>query len=337
MNRKIRVLVVDDSAFFREALRYHLSREPGVEIAGEAGDAAAAIKKIQELNPDVITLDIEMPGMNGIDFIRKVMPGYAIPVVVVTSANTKVFDALRAGALDFVVKPDSRKNQETFFAELKAKIKGSVTVNRSMLKAMSAPLPEKPGKQPKYGIIAIGASTGGTEAIYRIVRDLPESVPGIVVVQHMPPVFTRMYAERLNNSCALEAKEAENGDRICPGKLLVAPGDFQMRIKKSPEGYFVECRKEGKVSGHCPSVNVLFQSVAEKAGADAIGILLTGMGKDGAEGLLQMRKTGARTMGQDEATSVVYGMPKVAYELGAVEKRLPLQEIPRELLKLLGY
>lgn len=337
MNRKIRVLVVDDSAFFREALRYHLSRDPGVEIAGEAEDAASAIRKIEELNPDVITLDIEMPGMNGIDFIKRLMPGYAIPVVVVTSANASVFDALRAGALDFVVKPGNRKNQEAFFTELNAKIKGSVTVNRSFLKTMRSPLPAKPGKQTKYGIIAIGASTGGTEAIFRIVRDLPETVPGIVVVQHMPPVFTRMYAERLNNSCALEAKEAENGDRICPGRLLVAPGDYQMRIKKAADGYYVECRQEGKVNGHCPSVNVLFQSVAEKAGSDAIGILLTGMGKDGADGLLQMRKNGARTIGQDEASSVVYGMPKVAYEIGAVEKQLPLQEIPQGLLKMLEY
>lgn len=330
-------MIVDDSAFFREALRYHLSRDPDVEIVGEALDAAATVKKIEELNPDVITLDIEMPGMNGVDFIKKIMPGYAIPVVVVTSANARVFDALRAGALDFVVKPSNRNNQDAFFSELKAKIKGSVMVNHSFLRTMSCPIPAKPLRQPKYGIIAIGASTGGTEAIYRIVRDLPENVPGIVVVQHMPPVFTRMYAERLNSSCALEAKEAENGDRICPGRLLIAPGDYQMRIKKAADGYFVECRQEGKVSGHCPSVNVLFQSVAEKAGRDAIGVLLTGMGKDGAEGLLQMRMMGAKTFGQDEATSVVYGMPKVAYEIGAVEKQLPLQEIPQELLKALGY
>lgn len=337
MKRKIRVLVVDDSVFFREAMRYHLSGEPDMEIAGEAGDAAAAVKKIEELCPDVITLDIEMPGMNGINFLKKMMPGYAIPVVVVTSANTKVFDALRAGALDFVVKPDNRQNQAAFFNELKTKIKGSAAANRSFLKTINNPFLEKPNKQLKYEIIAIGASTGGTEAIYRIVRDLPKNIPGIVIVQHMPPVFTRMYAERLNNSCALEAKEAENGDHICPGRLLVAPGDYQLRVRKSGNGYFVECRKEGKVNGHCPSVDVLFHSVAEKAGKDAIGILLTGMGKDGAEGLLQMRKSGARTFGQDEATSVVYGMPKEAYDMGAVEKRLPLQEIPQELLRTLGY
>lgn len=337
MNQKIRVLVVDDSVFFREALRYHISREPGLEIAGEAGDAAAAIKKIDELKPDVITLDIEMPGMNGVDFIKKVMPGYAIPVVVVSSANAKVFDALRAGALDFVVKPDSRQGQTSFFNELKTKIKESVSVNRSFLKTMNNPYGGKPNRQSKFGIIAIGASTGGTEAIYRIVMELPKSIPGIVIVQHMPPVFTRMYAERLNNTCALEAKEAVSGDRLYPGRLLVAPGDYQMRIRKTGDGYSVECRKEEKVSGHCPSVDVLFQSVAEKAGADAIGILLTGMGKDGAEGLLKMRQKGARTIGQDEATSVVYGMPKEAYDMGAVEKRLPLQEIPQELLRILGY
>ena len=338
IKKVIRVLVVDDSVFFREALRYHISREPGMEIAGEAADAATAVKRIEELNPDVITLDIEMPGMNGIDFLKKVMPGYAIPVVVVSSANKKVFDALGAGALDFVVKPDRESMGQTlFFNELKVKLKIAVTANRSILKKMNNPYGERSlNKHPQYGVIAIGASTGGTEAIFRVIQDLPANIPGIVIVQHMPPVFTRMYAERMNNSCAFEAKEAKSGDRVYPGRLLVAPGEYQMRLKKAGDGYYVECNKEAKVSGHCPSVDVLFQSVAEKAKGDAIGILLTGMGKDGAEGLLEMRKKGARTFGQDEATSVVYGMPKVAYDIGAVEKQLPLQDISKELLKILG-
>lgn len=339
MNRKIRVLVVDDSIFFREAMRYHISRDPDMEIAGEAGDAVTAVRKIEELNPDVITLDIEMPGMNGIDFLKKVMPGYAIPVVVVSSANVRVFDALRAGALDFVAKPDSRQGmgQTSFFNELITKVKGFAAVNRSILKNMVNPYHEKLKKHTKYEMIAIGASTGGTEAIYKVVRDLPNDIPGIVIVQHMPPVFTRMYAERLNNSCALEAKEAENGDQIVPGRILVAPGDYQMRVRKAGGNYYVECRKAEKVNGHCPSVDVLFHSVAEKAGTDVIGILLTGMGRDGAEGLLEMRKKGARTFGQDEASSVVYGMPKEAYNMGAVEKQLPLNEIPQELMRILGY
>lgn len=335
MIKTIRVLIIDDSVFCREALRYHISADPVLEIVGEAGDAASALRKIDELHPDVITLDLEMPGMNGIEFLKRVLPGYAIPVVVVTSANTKVFDALQAGALDFVVKPDSRQAQSTFFSDLKRKLKVAAAANRSF--QGKAPYVDKPVRRSKYAMIAIGASTGGTEAIYNVVKDLPKTTPGIVIVQHMPPVFTRMYAERLNNSCEMEAKEAETGDRIREGRILVAPGDYQMRVRKTGDGYIVECRKEEKVNGHCPSVDVLFRSVAEKVGAEAIGILLTGMGRDGAEGLYEMRKRGARTLGQDELTSVVYGMPKEAYKLGAVEKQLPLPEMPQELMKILGY
>lgn len=334
MMKKIRVLIVDDSAFFREAMRFHILSDPGLEIVGEAWDAASTVKKIDELRPDVITLDIEMPGMNGIEFLKTILPVFAIPVVVVTSANKMVFDALQAGALDFVVKSDNRQAQASFFSELKTKLKVAANANRSFLgRSMQG---DKPTRHSKYAMIAIGASTGGTEAIYRVVRDLPKNTPGIVVVQHMPPVFTRLYAERLNNTCTMEAKEAENGDRVIPGRILIAPGEYQMRVRKTGDGYIVECRQEEKVSGHCPSVDVLFHSVAEKVGAEAIGILLTGMGRDGAEGLAEMRKRGARTIGQDEPTSVVYGMPKEAYKLGAVEKQLPLPEIPVELMRMLG-
>jgi two-component system chemotaxis response regulator CheB len=337
MKKKIEVLIVDDSIFFREALNMQLSRDPDLIVVGEAQDAAEAIVKIEALKPDVITLDVEMPGMNGIEFLRRVMPRYAIPVVVVSSVNSCVFDALSAGALDFVAKPDTRARigYDLFINELKVKIKVASTANRSILKTMTNG-PEAPASSAKQpGIIAIGASTGGTEAIYEVVKELPRNIPGIVVVQHMPPVFTRMYAERLNNSCILEAKEAENGDRIYPGRMLVAPGDFQLRVKKGPGGYFVECTKEEKVSGHCPSVDVLFQSVADKAEGDAIGILLTGMGSDGAKGLLEMRRKGAITIGQDESTSVVYGMPRVAYEIGAVGKQLPLGKISAEIMRIL--
>jgi two-component system chemotaxis response regulator CheB len=337
MKKKIEVLIVDDSIFFREALNMQLSRDPDLIVVGEAQDAAEAIVKIEALKPDVITLDVEMPGMNGIEFLRRVMPSYAIPVVVVSSVNSCVFDALSAGALDFVAKPDTRARigYDLFINELKVKIKVASTANRSILKAMTNG-PEAPASSAKQpGIIAIGASTGGTEAIYEVVKELPRNIPGIVVVQHMPPVFTRMYAERLNNSCILEAKEAENGDRIYPGRMLVAPGDFQLRVKKGPGGYFVECTKEEKVSGHCPSVDVLFQSVADKAEGDAIGILLTGMGSDGAKGLLEMRRKGSITIGQDESTSVVYGMPRVAYEIGAVGKQLPLSKISAEIMRIL--
>lgn len=340
MKKKTRVLIVDDSVFFRSALKLHLSNDLGLEVVGEAADAAEAIVQIEEFKPDVLTLDVEMPGMNGIEFIKKVMPRYAIPVVVVSSASGSVFDALRAGALDFVAKPDTkaRTGYDFFINELKVKIKVAATANRSILKTMNR-IPDKDKKgvfSSQSCIIAIGASTGGTEAIYELVKELPRDIPGIVIVQHMPAVFTRMYAERLNNSCMLEAKEAEDGDKVYPGRLLVAPGDYQMRIRKSAGGYIVECKKEEKISWHCPSVDALFHSVAEQARNNAIGILLTGMGSDGAEGLLEMRNNGARTFGQDESTSVVYGMPKVAYELGAVEKQLPLHQISAELLKVLN-
>lgn len=339
MKKKIEVLIVDDSIFFREALSMQLSRDPDLVVVGEAQDAADAIVKIEALKPDVVTLDVEMPGMNGIEFLRRVMPRYAIPVVVVSSVNSCVFDALSAGALDFVAKPDirARIGYDLFINELKVKVKVASTANRSILKTMTSAAeaaPKPSVKQP--GIIVIGASTGGTEAIYEVVKALPRNVPGIVVVQHMPPVFTRMYAERLNNSCILEAKEAENGDRVYPGRMLVAPGDFQLRVRKSAGGYFVEITKEEKVSGHCPSVDVLFHSVADKAEGDAIGVLLTGMGSDGAKGLLEMKKKGAITIGQDETTSVVYGMPKVAYDIGAVGKQLPLNRISAEILRILN-
>lgn len=336
MKKKTRILIIDDSSFFRGVLNMYLSRDADLEVAGEAQHASQAISKIEELNPDVITLDIEMPGMNGIDFLKRVMPWYGIPVVVVSSVNGIVFDALDAGAVDFVPKPDGRKNEyDSFINELRLKIKIASTANRSILKNMNSFVKGDNQVTNQSGIIAIGASTGGTEAIYQIVRELPRNIPGIVVVQHMPPVFTRMYAERLNNTCMLEAREAENGDRIFPGRLLVAPGDCQMRVRKSQTGLYVECKKEEKVSGHCPSVDVLFQSVAEVAATGSVGVILTGMGRDGAKGLLEMRKAGAKTIGQDEASCVVYGMPKAAFDIGAVETQLPLSRIPAELMKRL--
>lgn len=337
MKKKIRILIIDDSSFFRGVLNMYLSEDSDIEVAGEAQDASQAISKIEELNPDVITLDIEMPGMNGIDFLKKVMPWYGIPVVVVSSVNGIVFDALNAGAVDFVPKPNGKmiNGYDLFINELRLKIKISATVNRSILKNMNNYVHGDKQTPRNSGIIAIGASTGGTEAIYQVVKDLPRNTPGIVAVQHMPPVFTRMYAERLNNTCMLEAREAENGDRIIPGRILIAPGDCQMRVRKSQTGLYVECKKEEKVSGHCPSVDVLFQSVAEVAAAGSVGVILTGMGRDGAKGLLEMRKAGARTIGQDEASCVVYGMPKAAYDIGAVEIQLPLNRIPSELMKLM--
>jgi two-component system chemotaxis response regulator CheB len=215
--------------------------------------------------------------------------------------------------------------------ELIVKLKIASTAKLDHWKAPSN-LPvhiEKIGSNTDVKIIAIGASTGGTEAIAAIVKDFAPNMPGTVIVQHMPPVFTKMYAERLNNNCLMEVREAQNGDRVYPGRILIAPGDFQMRLKKAGAEYMVECYKGEKVSGHCPSVDVLFHSVAEQTARTAVGVILTGMGSDGAKGLLEMRRRGARTLGQNEESSVVYGMPKVAFELGAVERQAPLEEISR--------
>lgn len=334
----IKVLLIDDSLFFREALTQFLSKDKDITIIGTAANCAEAIKKIEELRPDVITLDIEMPGMSGIEFLKDIMPRYAIPTIVVSSDGTKVLDALGAGALDFVTKPNRsiQMNNDVFINELRVKVKVASTANRSVIKSKNSNNDKLKEISKRTLMIAIGASTGGTEAIFDVVKDLPQNIPPIVVVQHMPPVFTRMYADRLNARCKFIAKEAEDGDEIKPGRLLLAPGDFQMKIRKAGTSYYVECKKAEKVSGHCPSVDVLFTSIADKPICkNTIGIILTGMGADGAKGLLEMSKKGAYTLGQNEATSVVYGMPCVANELGAVRKQLSLTGITQEILNMI--
>ena len=336
MSKKIKVLVIDDSLLFRETVARGLANDRGIEVVGTAADVFLARDKILDLEPDVLTLDVEMPRMNGIEFLKKLMPQYPLPVVMVSAANEHVFDALNAGAVDFVTKPDMKgqRSLDSFINELIIKIKIASMAKVGHLKKdyVVSTLAGTIDSRNNNTIIAIGASTGGTEAIYQIIHALPRDMPGIVVVQHMPPVFTAMYAQRLNNSCRMEVKEAESGDVITPGKVLIAPGgDFHMRINKKGSSHIVECMKGEKMNGHCPSVDVLFNSVAEKVGANAIGVILTGMGYDGAKGLLNMRKAGAMTIGQDEQSSVVYGMPKVAYDIGAVCKQVTLKNIP-ELL-----
>ncbi|MCR5481632.1 MAG: chemotaxis response regulator protein-glutamate methylesterase [Clostridia bacterium] len=336
VSKKIKVLIVDDSLLFRETLAKELSKDFGIEVVGTAADPFDARDKILELSPDVLTLDVEMPKMDGIAFLRKLMPQYPLPVIVVSSVGENVFNALNAGAVDFVTKPDFTKPGGTiaFINELIIKIKiastakvGSLKKNYSVAKVVS-----RQGMDISDTVIAIGASTGGTEAVLSVVQNLPREMPGIVIVQHMPPVFTRMYADRLNQTCLLEVKEAENNDLIRPGRVLLAPGDFQMRVKKGPNGYYVSVEKGEKVSGHCPSVDVLFTSMAETVkGSKSVGVILTGMGGDGAKGLLKMREGGAYTIGQDEKTCVVYGMPAVAYNIGAVATQLPLEKIPQEI------
>lgn len=340
IKRKIRVLVVDDSLIFRQLMVEGLSKDAGIEVVGTAADARTAMEKILELEPDVMTLDVELPKTNGVEFLKKLMPENPLPVVMVSSACEAVFDALRAGAVDFVAKPDSRgANIDAFINELVIKVKIASIAKIGKLKKAAKTQSNKSDNNAscakKDVIIAIGASTGGTEATLEVLKNLPPEVPGIVIVQHMPPVFTKMYAERLNNICKIEVKEAQTGDLIRPGLALIAPGGMHLKVVRDRKGYFVKCFEGEKVNGHAPSVDVLFDSVASAAKDKAVGIILTGMGNDGAKGLLNMRKNGAFTIGQDEKSSVVYGMPMAAYNIGAVEKQCALDSIAGTMLRYL--
>lgn len=336
--RKIRVLVVDDSVLFRNLLVQSLKEDPYIEVIAEAGDAYEARDAILKYHPDVMTLDVEMPRMDGIQFLKKLMPQYPLPVVVISAMDARVFDAMEAGAVDFVCKPntiDQSKIREFLRKELGTKIKIASTVKVGRLKRAETYPINNMSSVKKDMVIAIGASTGGTEAIYEVVSRFGTDIPGVVVVQHMPPGFTAMYANRLNNQCRVAAKEAVTGDKVLPGRVLIAPGDKQMRLVKINGVYQVECKPGEKVSGHCPSVDVLFSSVAKAAGQDAVGVILTGMGGDGAKGLLEMKEAGAVTIGQDEASCVVYGMPKVAYDIGAVRYQAELSNIANKIYSVL--
>lgn len=330
MNRVVKVLIVDDSLFFRTALQKALLNDPAVSVVGTASSASEAEKKIIELSPDVLTMDVEMPDMKGTDFLKKLIPRRPIPVVLVSSLELGIFDALDAGAVDFIRKPAAGSNYSLFFSELAVKIKIASTA-KVKVKAVSPldslPTPTLSANVRAEKMIAIGASTGGTEATLEILKKLPANIPGILIVQHMPAGFTRMYAERLDRLCSFSVAEAKGGERVLPGTAYVAPGDKHMTIAKDARGYYIRCAAGEKVSGHCPSVDVLFRSVAQVAGKDAMGVILTGMGSDGAKGLLEMRKNGSYTFGQDKASAVVYGMPMVAFELGAVARQAPCSSI----------
>lgn len=340
--RKIRVLVVEDSYMFRNVLVNGLNSDPAIEVVATAGDPFEARDMIIKYNPDVMTLDVEMPKMDGIEFLRKLMPQHPMPVVMVSSLNSKVFDALNAGAVDFVNKPAnlSREQLGEFIQnELITKVKIASTVKTGNLKRIKYDSNNRDeavnsGKSSNT-VLAIGASTGGTEAICSVLMGLDKDVPGIVITQHMPPGFTKMFADRLNNQTKLTVSEAKTGDIIKTGNVLIAPGDKQMRVVKVGGQYQVECTPGQKVSGHCPSVDVLFDSVATACGKNAIGVILTGMGADGAKGMLKMRQMGARTIGQDEKSCIVYGMPKVAMELGGVMQQASLDKIPEKIYGLI--
>jgi two-component system chemotaxis response regulator CheB len=342
VGRKIRVLIVDDSPLMREVISRGIGADSEIEVVAKASDPFDARDKIIEYQPDVMTCDIQMPKMDGIDFVRRLIPQYALPVILVSSLSDAVFDALNAGAVDFVAKPsvNSPQNIDSFISDLVGKIKiaskATIINGHAVVKHKDTGIyPHNVSGANSEKLIAIGASTGGVEALYNVLINLPPIVPGIVIVQHIPPVFSRMFAERLNVQTKFNVKEAQTGDYLEQGKVLIAPGNMHMSVQKIGNKYRVECFEGEKVNGHCPSVEVLFNSVAKAAGKNAIGVILTGMGSDGAKGLLEMRKKGARTIGQNEASSVVYGMPRVAYEIGAVECQVDLSKVAKEILKIL--
>lgn len=334
--KKIRVLVVDDSILARKVIMDGLSARRGLEVVGYAINAIDAKNKVRQLQPDVMTLDVQMPGMTGLDFLKSFLPEYPLPVVLVSALNLGVFDALHAGAVDFVRKPDSDVSTEVFVHTLAAKVvEASKAKVQAPAAAVATPAAASLGTSVSGRIIiGLGASTGGTEATLEVMKRLPEDIPGMVIVQHMPTGFTKMYAERLNKLCRMEVREAKDGDEIRRGLALVAPADLQCRVLRSAlGGYRVSCKPDERVSGHRPSVDALFLSMARNVRCQMYGIIMTGMGRDGAAGLLAMRKQGAYTIGQDEESCVVYGMPRAAYELGAVTVQASCKEISTALLR----
>ena len=389
MSGKIRVLIIDDSALMRQVLQSLLEQDSTLDVVGGAADPIIAWRKIQHLRPDVLTLDVEMPRMDGLSFLKHLMAEHPLPVVMISSLTElgcdTTFRALELGAVDFVTKPrtDIRERMPEMAREIIEKIKSAAAarhyvrlqskIRRSNVRiqgrnifhpsppvpsAASAPLreiffeqkrshaeaqrsqwtgtaeesPWLPSSAPP--VIAVGASTGGTEAIRHILSALPADFPGMVIVQHMPPKFTRAFAERLNSLGPLRVAEAEDGDRVLVGHVLIAPGDFHMTLARDGAGYQVRLNQDSAVNHHRPSVDILFRSCAQVARGNALGLLLTGMGEDGARGLLEMRQAGARTLVQDEASSVVFGMPKAAIDQGAAEQVLPLGDIPAALQAL---
>jgi two-component system chemotaxis response regulator CheB len=338
----IRVLIVDDSAVVREILTSELARDPGIEVVGSAPDAYVARDKIVMLKPDVVTLDIEMPGMDGLTFLRKLMRHHPIPVIVVSSLTPEggemALEALDAGAVEVICKPGPASAVGEMSLELTDKIRAAARAKVServeRTRVTGSPVERLTLARATDRIVAIGASTGGVQALQRVLTVLPSNAPGILVVQHMPEHFTRSLAGRLNSQCAMTVKEAEDGDAVEPGKALIAPGNYHMLLRRSGLGYAARIKTGPLVSRHRPSVDVLFKSVARVAGPRAIGVIMTGMGDDGAEGLKEMRESGAETIAQDEQSCVVFGMPKAAIERNAVHYTLPLDSIPVKIIEL---
>lgn len=338
---KIKVLIVDDSAVVRQIFTKELSRDPMIHVVGTAPDPYIARDKIVELKPDVLTLDIEMPRMDGLTFLRKLMKHFPLPVIVVSSltkrGGTVALEALDSGAVDVMCKPGAAYSVGEMSIQLIEKIKMAAVIDiQKKAKFLAGKSIQSFSSLSKTTnqIVAIGASTGGTQAVESIISVLPPDSPPIVITQHMPKEFTVSFAERLNGKSRITVKEAVDGDSVTPGQALIAPGDRHMLLRRSGARYYVNIKDGPLVNRFKPSVDILFRSVAQAAGNNAIGVILTGMGNDGAKGLLEMKNAGARTIAQDESTSIVFGMPKVAIELGGAEFILPLPEIPKAILDL---
>lgn len=365
VNKKIKLLIVDDSQMFRESLKANLESAK-ITVVGTACDAFEAKEKVSSLDPDVLVIDIQMPKMDGITFLADLMEQYPLPCIMVTSSNVAEQEVLQAGAAGFLRKPRSQQEMNTFCSVLATKIiiasanKGRYTTKRingieSKDNGLTIPgmpnipkikyTPEMPSKEAAAGaaakgrdgyVVALGASTGGTDALECVIKAFPADMPPVVVVQHMPPVFTKMYAERLDRSCAVNVREAVDGDRLKNGDCIIGAGGYHLELKKDAAGYYISSRQGEKVSGHCPSVDVLFSSVAAAAGKKSIAALLTGMGADGAKGLLKMKKSGAYTIGQTKETCIVYGMPMEAYKLGACAEQQDLDKVGETICRRLA-
>jgi len=355
----IKVLVVDDSAVVRQVMTQMLSAAPGIQMIGAAADPLLAIERMKTQWPDVVVLDVEMPRMDGITFLKKIMSERPTPVVICSTLTEKgaqtTIAAMAAGAVNIIAKPKLGLKQFLTDSsdDLIAAVRAAAGANVRRLAARSAeplqvvakntadvilaPAGNKAMIQTTDRVVAIGTSTGGTQALEEVLTALPRVCPGIVIVQHMPEKFTAAFAARLDGLCQITVKEAQNNDRVVQGRALIAPGGKHMMLKRSGAQYFVEVIDGPLVNRHRPSVDVLFRSVAKCAGANALGVIMTGMGDDGASGLLEMRKAGASTLAQDEATCVVYGMPKEAVKRGGVERSVPLQGIGREIQQQLAY
>jgi two-component system, chemotaxis family, protein-glutamate methylesterase/glutaminase len=341
MEQKIKVLVIDDSALMRQLLTVLLQQDPAIHVVGTAPDPLIAREKIKHLKPDVLTLDVEMPLMDGLTFLEKLMRLHPMPVVMVSSLTEKggelTLKALELGAVDYVAKPrdNLREGMQALADEICAKVHMAARAHVHISPDPCAPIADiaaGPSAAANDRVVAIGASAGGTQAITQILTELPEHVPGIAVVQHMPPKFTTLFAAHLNARSRLNVREAQDGDRLQPGTALIAPGGLHMALRRDAHGYAVRVYHGAPVNLHQPAVDVLFDSAAQCARADALGILLTGMGNDGAKGLLAMRKAGAHTVAQDEATSVIFGMPEQAIKLGAARDVMALDRVAKRIV-----